>query len=82
MIRVVRTAYGVQVDPTGKQAGRGAYLHDQKSCWEKALKGSLANALRCEITPEDRERLLAFMNTLAAETTADSSAQPQDGIVG
>ena len=71
MVRVVRTADGVQVDLTGKIAGRGAYLHDQRSCWEKGLKGSLANALRCEISPEDRERLLAFMSSLTEEIVAD-----------
>jgi len=73
MIRVVRTAEGVQVDSTGKMAGRGAYLHDQRSCWEKGLKGSLANALRCKISPEDRERLLAFMSSLSEEIPAESS---------
>jgi predicted RNA-binding protein YlxR (DUF448 family) len=26
-VRVVRTAQGVEIDPTGKRAGRGAYLH-------------------------------------------------------
>ncbi len=37
LVRVVRTADGVLVDPTGKLAGRGAYLHDRRSCWESGL---------------------------------------------
>ena len=41
LIRLVRTPEGVQVDPTGKSAGRGAYLHDRRECWERALKGAL-----------------------------------------
>ena len=45
LIRVVRTAEGVRVDPTGKAAGRGAYLHNLRSCWERGLKGALAHAL-------------------------------------
>ena len=32
LLRIVRTAEGVRVDPTGKLAGRGAYLHDKRSC--------------------------------------------------
>lgn len=64
LVRVVRTADGVLVDPTGKLAGRGAYLHDRRSCWKSGLAGSLAHALKTELTAADRERLEAFMNTL------------------
>lgn len=64
LVRIVRTAEGVLIDPTGKRAGRGAYLHDRRSCWEAGLRGSLSRALRVEITAEDRERLQAFANTL------------------
>jgi uncharacterized protein len=64
LVRIVRTGDRVLVDPTGKLAGRGAYLHDSRSCWETGLKGSLAHALKAELTAEDREALLAFMNTL------------------
>jgi predicted RNA-binding protein YlxR (DUF448 family) len=68
MLRVVRTAEGVRVDPTGKLAGRGAYLHDSRECWQRGLRGALANALRAELTAEDRVQLENFMNTLPAET--------------
>ena len=64
MIRVVRTAEGVRVDPTGKLAGRGAYLHDRRECWERGLKGALANALKATLTAEERALLEEFMNTL------------------
>jgi uncharacterized protein len=64
LVRVVRTANGVLVDPTGKLAGRGAYLHDRRSCWESGLTASLAHALKTELSAADRERLEAFMNTL------------------
>jgi predicted RNA-binding protein YlxR (DUF448 family) len=60
----VRTADGVWVDPTGKVAGRGAYLHDQRSCWEQGLRGSLASALKIELSDADRSRLLEFMANL------------------
>jgi hypothetical protein len=65
LVRIVRTVNGVLVDPSGKLAGRGAYLHDRRSCWEIGLNGSLAHALKVDLTAEDRERLQAFMNTLA-----------------
>jgi predicted RNA-binding protein YlxR (DUF448 family) len=57
---------GVQVDPTGKLAGRGAYLHDQRSCWEKGLKGALAHALKVELSVEEQRSLAAFAETLTA----------------
>jgi len=68
LIRLVRTPTGVQVDPTGKLAGRGAYLHDRRSCWERGLKGALAHALKVELALEDRERLQAFLETLPEES--------------
>lgn len=67
MIRIVRTPEGLRVDPTGKLAGRGAYLHDARSCWEQGLKGALAHALKVEITDQDREELRRFMATLPVE---------------
>lgn len=65
MIRIVRGPDGVRVDPTGKAPGRGAYLHDLRSCWEAALKGSLARALRCELSAEERQGLQAVAESLA-----------------
>lgn len=79
LIRVVRTPQGVQIDPTGKLAGRGAYIHDRRSCWERALAGSLAHALKAgtdnpiELSTEERLALLAFMSTL------DSGYSQPDG---
>ncbi len=70
LIRLVRTPAGVQVDPTGKLAGRGAYLHDRRTCWERALKGALAHALKVNLSPEDRQRLQAFLETLPTESVA------------
>ena len=68
LIRIVRSPEGVQVDPTGKLAGRGAYLHDRRSCWERGLKGALAHALKTEIAVEDREHLKEFLETLPEES--------------
>ena len=64
LIRIVRTTEGVLVDPTSKMAGRGAYLHDRRECWERGLKGALANALKATLTLDERAKLEEFMNAL------------------
>jgi predicted RNA-binding protein YlxR (DUF448 family) len=69
LVRLVRTPEGVVIDPTGKKTGRGAYLHDKRSCWEKALKSDLLErALKTELTTEERERLRAHGNTMPDES--------------
>lgn len=67
MIRIVRTAEGVRVDPTSKLAGRGAYLHDRRECWERGLKGALENALKTTLSADERVNLEEFMSTLPNE---------------
>jgi predicted RNA-binding protein YlxR (DUF448 family) len=55
----VRTAdAGVVVDTTGKRNGRGAYICDMLSCWEKALGNKILDrALLTEITVAERKTL-------------------------
>ena len=62
LVRLVRSATGqIDVDPSGKAAGRGAYLHDRRTCWVQALqRRTLDQALRLTITDADRERLRAI----------------------
>jgi predicted RNA-binding protein YlxR (DUF448 family) len=64
---VVRNAEGVFVDPTGKLAGRGAYLHEQVHCWNIGMEHALAKALKTELTADDKKRLAKFMATLPKE---------------
>ncbi|MEW6178669.1 MAG: YlxR family protein [Chloroflexota bacterium] len=68
LIRIVRTPQGVQIDPTGKLAGRGAYVHEDRQCWERALKGALAHALKTELTEQERMILTEYMQTLPEES--------------
>lgn len=72
LIRIVRSPAGVQIDSTGKLSGRGAYLHDRKTCWERGLQGALAHALKAELSAEERERLLAYMVSLPVEISEDN----------
>jgi len=64
LIRIVRSQQGVVIDTTGKLAGRGAYLHQQRSCWEKGMKGALVTALKVELTPEEYDRLKNYFDSL------------------
>ena len=64
LIRIVRSQQGVVIDPTGKLAGRGAYLHQQRSCWEKGMKGALVTALKVELNPGEYERLKNYFDSL------------------
>jgi predicted RNA-binding protein YlxR (DUF448 family) len=68
-VRIVRLPCGgVEVDPTGKKSGRGAYLCPQQACWEAALaKRGLDRALKVALSPEERTRLLEYGRTLAKE---------------
>lgn len=62
LTRVVRTDEGLKVDPTGKLNGRGAYLCDKTTCWERAVKTkTLDKALRIALTDVDRQLLQQAM---------------------
>jgi predicted RNA-binding protein YlxR (DUF448 family) len=75
LIRVVRRPDGIFIDPTGKQAGRGAYLHNIRSCWERGLKGALANALKSDLTAVDRERLSSYMASIPVDNPNKESLE-------
>ena len=72
LIRVVRSPAGVSIDSTGKAAGRGAYVHDKKSCWESAIKGALVHALKTELTEQDRDVLIHFMDSLPLDVMTEA----------
>ena len=54
LIRLVRRAGGgVRIDPTGHTPGRGAYLHADPGCLERARKRrSLDRALGTQVQPD------------------------------
>lgn len=65
LLRLVKTDEGLQLDKSGKIAGRGAYLHDTKACWEIALqRGVLAKSLKTELTNQDIENMRLWMEDL------------------
>ena len=67
LVRLVRVADGgIEVDPSGRKAGRGAYLCASRQCWEEGLKRNrLEHALRTAITPQNRTQLVQNSAELA-----------------
>lgn len=79
LIRLVRTTDGtVEVDPTGKRAGRGAYLCARVSCWERGVnERTLGRALRLEgLTAENRAALLRYADERVPDDRATSGESP------
>lgn len=84
LMRIVRTSDGhVVPDPTGKKAGRGAYLHKERECWEAALgsRGGLEHSLKMNspLLAEDRavlEQLRAVFPARAVARAAEKQASP------
>lgn len=63
LIRIVRTKEGeVFLDSTGKKNGRGAYICNDPSCLERALKEkSLQRSLKMNLSQEMIDELQASM---------------------
>jgi predicted RNA-binding protein YlxR (DUF448 family) len=78
LIRIVRTPAGnVEIDPTGRANGRGAYLCDDPLCWNRALRSNmLAAALRADLDDATLTRLKEFAATLDAERS-NEEVQPE-----
>jgi hypothetical protein len=83
LVRIVRMpAAGVQIDPTGKLAGRGAYLCRTRTCWQRALAGKrLDAALKTTLTIDEISVLQGFASGLPeveAEEGATMTLSPAD----
>jgi len=59
LLRVVRSLSGdIRIDPEGRAAGRGAYVHRSDACVELALRrGALARALRTSVGSDEARKL-------------------------
>ena len=69
LIRVVRTPTGhIELDPTSKKSGRGAYVCARRSCWDIALKkGKLEREFETQLLAEDRAALESYYASLPEE---------------
>ena len=53
LIRIVKSADEIKLDPTFKAAGRGAYVCRSEECLKKLSKAKLLNrAFKCEVPPQ------------------------------
>lgn len=68
LYRVVRTPEGkVDFDPTGRAAGRGAYICSSE-CLKKAFASKrLDNALKMKVDPQDKERIAELIRQALVE---------------
>jgi predicted RNA-binding protein YlxR (DUF448 family) len=60
LVRIVRSPDGeVRIDPTGKAAGRGAYVHREEPCIARVARaGLIARALRTPLGGSEAARLV------------------------
>jgi predicted RNA-binding protein YlxR (DUF448 family) len=74
----------VAIDPTGKRAGRGAYLCAERGCWETALKRTvIERALKIvQLHPDDRQMLRAYGADLPTGTEEDKVEPDRDPVTG
>lgn len=78
-MRVVRlpNAAGVALDPTGKCAGRGAYICASDACLTLAFKkGGLARTLKCQVPASleaDIRTYVATLQPIAVDTSEATS---------
>ena len=83
LVRIVRSPGGdVQVDPTGKLAGRGAYLCSNRECWNLALvQRRLDRALKTRLGDEALSLLAEFAQELPerVDDVGDESPGGQAG---
>jgi len=80
LIRLVRTPEGsVDVDPTGKRAGRGAYLCARVRCWERGInEKTLVRALRLDgLSEQNRADLLRYADERVPEGSEDNEEEVQ-----
>jgi predicted RNA-binding protein YlxR (DUF448 family) len=79
LVRVVRTVTGgVEVDPTGRKNGRGAYLHADPACWDVALKrGALNVALKVTIGEADLAAIRAYRDEIGGGASAQVVPTPR-----
>jgi len=80
LIRIVRTPQGeIEIDLTGKKAGRGAYLCGQASCFKLAKKTkAFERALKVPVEPAIYDRLEAEFIRVEDEFAAGKERADDD----
>ena len=64
--------WNVVMDPSGRLNGRGAYICDKSSCWDRAASTDvLAKALNVELSQEFRDELRQFGRAVEINTATE-----------
>jgi hypothetical protein len=76
LLRVVIDAKGeISLDPTGKKAGRGAYVCRKRQCLEQAIRGhKLDRSLKNRVDEATIAALVAEMEALPPDEETDDPA--------
>lgn len=76
LLRVVIDANGaISLDPTGKKAGRGAYVCRSRQCLEQAIRGhKLDRSLKNRVDEATIAALVAQMEALPPDEETDAPA--------
>ena len=78
LVRIAAAPQGVAVDPSGRMAGRGAYVCRAGSCTGASLRrGRLEHNLRTKLTDDEWARLLRSLQT--PEETEPANGPRDDG---
>ena len=68
----------VEIDISGKKAGRGAYLCLAQECWESGLKGGrLEHSLRTTLRQDNREQLIRLGKDLLKERVSGKDKEAE-----
>jgi len=68
----------VEIDISGKKAGRGAYLCLAQECWEIGLKGGrLEHSLRTTLRQDNREQLIRLGKDLLKERVSGKDKEAE-----
>jgi len=70
LVRVVRSSEGdVEIDPSGKANGRGAYICRNPECFDAAIRRRRLNpALRVSLKEDDYDRLRREFDEVLGDT--------------
>lgn len=77
LLRLVRLTDGcVEVDTSGRKAGRGAYLCQSWECWRSGLKGDrVEHTLRTRLSEDNRQRLISWGEHFLPGVDSDTARQ-------
>lgn len=77
LVRIVRTSDGhIDLDPTGKANGRGAYVCPHIECFESAVaRKRFDAALRVHLHDDDLDRLRRDFEALLSTTAASQQGR-------